>query len=187
PRRAAHCRTSAPFTSSKPRYAIRMVGPFRSRRTPAGVVSRFAGPSRGYSPAVRTTPHRGASFFPGNLHPTRTAQYPRRQSPTRGDGPMSAPGSVTCWLDGLRAGDAAAAQVLWEGYYSRLVGLAKQRLRGAAGGPADEEDVALSAFDSFCRGAARGRFPRLNDRDDLWQVLVLLTARKASDAIRAKR
>src|SRR5262245_22647587 len=100
---------------------------------------------------------------------------------------MSAPGSVTCWLDGLRAGDAAAAQVLWEGYYGRLVRLAKQRLRGAAGGPADEEDVALSAFDSFCRGAARGRFPRLNDRDDLWQVLVLLTARKAADAVRAKR
>ena len=34
---------------------------------------------------------------------------------------------------------------------------------------ADEEDVALSAFDSFCRGAEQGRFPRLDDRDDLWQ------------------
>jgi DNA-directed RNA polymerase specialized sigma24 family protein len=100
---------------------------------------------------------------------------------------MSAPGSVTCWLDGLRAGDPAAAQPLWDGYVRRLVGLARRRLRGAAPAAAGAEDVALSAFDSFCRGVARGRFPRLNDRDDLWQVLVLLTARKAADLLRAER
>jgi DNA-directed RNA polymerase specialized sigma24 family protein len=45
---------------------------------------------------------------------------------------------------------------------------------------ADEEDVALSAFDSFCRNAAQGRFPQLFDRDGLWKLLVLLTARKAA-------
>jgi DNA-directed RNA polymerase specialized sigma24 family protein len=100
---------------------------------------------------------------------------------------MSAPGSATCWLDGLRAGDAAAAQQLWEGYFRRLVGLARRRLRGAAPAAADAEDVALSAFDSFCRGAAQARFPRLDDRDDLWQVLVLLTARKAADLLRSER
>src|SRR5262249_15219134 len=33
--------------------------------------------------------------------------------------------------------------------------------------PADQEDVALSAFDSFYRAAEQGRFPRLHDRDDL--------------------
>ena len=48
---------------------------------------------------------------------------------------------------------------------------------------ADEEDVALSAFASFCRAAAQGRFPRLDDRDDLWQVLMMLTARKAINLI----
>jgi DNA-directed RNA polymerase specialized sigma24 family protein len=83
------------------------------------------------------------------------------------------------WIAQLKAGDAAAAERLWEGYFRRLVGLARQRLRGQPLAAADEEDVALSAFDSFCRGAERGRFPRLDDRDDLWQVLVLLTARKA--------
>jgi DNA-directed RNA polymerase specialized sigma24 family protein len=40
--------------------------------------------------------------------------------------------------------------------------------------------VALSAFNSFCRSARSGRFPQLGDRDDLWRLLVLLTARKAS-------
>ncbi len=39
--------------------------------------------------------------------------------------------------------------------------------------------MALSAFNSFFAGAGAGRFPKLNDRDDLWRVLVTLTARKA--------
>jgi DNA-directed RNA polymerase specialized sigma24 family protein len=92
---------------------------------------------------------------------------------------MSSPGSVTVWIAALRAGDPLGAQRLWEGYFHRLVGLARRKLLGRPRSAADEEDVALSAFDSFCRGAAQGRFPRLADRDDLWQLLVLLTARKA--------
>jgi hypothetical protein len=92
---------------------------------------------------------------------------------------MSSPGSVTAWIAALRAGDPLAAQQLWEGYFRRLVELARHKLRGRPRAAADEEDVALSAFNSFCRGAADGRFPRLSDRDDLWQLLVLLTARKA--------
>jgi DNA-directed RNA polymerase specialized sigma24 family protein len=52
---------------------------------------------------------------------------------------------------------------------------------------ADEEDVALSAFDSFCRGAERGRFPRLDDRGDLWQLLVVITVRKAYDLANHER
>ena len=41
--------------------------------------------------------------------------------------------------------------------------------------------MALSAFDSFCRGTGRGQFPQLGNRDDLWQLLALITARKAVD------
>ncbi len=37
---------------------------------------------------------------------------------------------------------------------------------------------------SFVRGAARQRFPKLQDRDDLWRILVTITARKA---VRFKR
>jgi DNA-directed RNA polymerase specialized sigma24 family protein len=87
--------------------------------------------------------------------------------------------SVTQWLEQLQAGDQAAAQKLWERYFHRLVGLARGKLEGAPRRAADEEDVALSAFDSFCRGAERGHFPRLEDRDNLWRLLVTLTVRKA--------
>src|SRR5262245_56875046 len=91
--------------------------------------------------------------------------------------------SVTIWLDKLRVGDSLAAQKLWQGYFHRLVGLARAKLRSLPRRSADEEDVALSAFDSFCRGVEVGRFPKLDDRDDLWQVLFMITERKAMDLI----
>src|SRR5688572_16833726 len=90
-------------------------------------------------------------------------------------------GSVTRWVEQLAAGDRDAAQRIWERYFRRLVGLARVRLGDLPRRAADEEDVVLSAFDSFCRGAERGHFPRLDDRDDLWALLVTITARKACD------
>ncbi len=102
----------------------------------------------------------------------------------RGAAPMSSSGSVTCWLGQLQAGDPAAARELWQRYFRRLVGLARKRLRGAPRRVADEEDVALSALDSFCRNAGEGRFPDLLDRDSLWRLLVVITARKAAHLLR---
>jgi DNA-directed RNA polymerase specialized sigma24 family protein len=94
--------------------------------------------------------------------------------------PMSSEGSVSHWIDQLRAGDPAAAECLWGRYFERLVALARIQLRGTPRRAADEEDVALSAFDSFCRGVERGRFPELLDRNSLWRLLVTITLRKAN-------
>jgi DNA-directed RNA polymerase specialized sigma24 family protein len=95
-------------------------------------------------------------------------------------------GSVTRWLGDLKGGDPRAAQRLWQHYFARLAHLARRKLRQAHRPPAvaDEEDAALSAFNSFCRGMAAGRFPQLDDRDDLWRLLVALTERKATDLLR---
>lgn len=90
-------------------------------------------------------------------------------------------GSVTYWIGQLKRGDARAAQALWERYFQKLVRLAQQKLQGAPRRAADEEDAALLAFDSFCRGVEQGRFPQLADRDNLWDLLVIITARKAID------
>src|SRR5215471_1494807 len=100
---------------------------------------------------------------------------------------MESDGSVTHWISLLKAGEHAAAQPLWEAYCRRLAALARHMLRAAPRRAADEEDVALSAFDSFCRGAEQDRFPQLHDRLDLWQLLVLLTARKAFDLTQHER
>jgi RNA polymerase sigma factor (sigma-70 family) len=98
-------------------------------------------------------------------------------------------GSVTHWLGTLQSGNLDAAQPLWERYFARLVRLAHARLRTRKGLRAaeDEEDAALSAFDSFCRAASEGRFPRLDDRQDLWRLLVAITERKAADQVRRAR
>jgi len=90
-------------------------------------------------------------------------------------------GSITRWLGDLKEGDQAAAQPLWERYFSRLVVVARGKLKRMRRTRADEdeEDAALSAFNSFCAGAAQGKFPKLADRDDLWRLLVVITARKA--------
>ena len=94
---------------------------------------------------------------------------------------MSSTGSVTTWVEQLRAGNRAAAQQLWERYFARLASLARRKLQGLRRGAADEEDVALSAFDSFSRGLEQGRFPQLGDRNNLWELLVFITVRKAID------
>lgn len=92
--------------------------------------------------------------------------------------------SVTTWIGQLKAGDHAAAERLWGEYFNRLVGLARVKLGDRPPRALDEEDVALSAFQSLCFGAARGRFPHLQDRDNLWRLLATITAKKALNVVR---
>jgi DNA-directed RNA polymerase specialized sigma24 family protein len=90
-------------------------------------------------------------------------------------------GSVTLWLGALRAGDPLAAHALWRRHFEALVRLARARLRARV--VAAAEDVAPRAFDSSDAGVARGRFPDIADRDDLWRLLVTLTARTATSQL----
>ena len=96
-------------------------------------------------------------------------------------------GSISRWIGPLKAGDDEAARELWRRYFTTLVRLARGHLGATRRAAADEEDVALSALDSFFAGMAAGRFPRLEDRDDLWRVLVTLTTRKAIDQVQHER
>jgi DNA-directed RNA polymerase specialized sigma24 family protein len=98
-------------------------------------------------------------------------------------------GSITRWIAGVKGGDHAAAQPLWERYFARMMELARARLRASRcrDAASDEEDAALSAFDSLCAGLARGQFPRLADRDDLWRLLVVITTRKVQAQARRQR
>jgi DNA-directed RNA polymerase specialized sigma24 family protein len=97
---------------------------------------------------------------------------------------VSQENSVTIWIGGVKAGDGADIQRLWDRYFQRLVRLAGARLPAHCRRAFDEEDIALSAFQSFCDRAGRGQFPRLNDRDDLWRLLATITVRKALDTMR---
>jgi DNA-directed RNA polymerase specialized sigma24 family protein len=100
---------------------------------------------------------------------------------------MSAVPPVTDWLNRLKDRDPAAAQKLWDCYFERLVRLARAKLQAVPRRAADEEDVALSAFDSFCRRAEHGQFNELLNRNHLWRLLATITARKALDQVNLER
>jgi DNA-directed RNA polymerase specialized sigma24 family protein len=90
------------------------------------------------------------------------------------------PGSITRWLQGLKAGRPEAVEAIWRRYYDRVLAVARGRLRqGPPQAVEDGEDVALSALHGLAAAAAGGRFERLDDRSDLWQLLAAITLKKA--------
>ena len=89
--------------------------------------------------------------------------------------------SISQWIAGAKQGDAAAQRALWQRYFAQLVRLARGHLDVRARRVSDEEDIVASVFESFFRAAKNGRFPDLNDRDDLWRLLLRMTVRKAID------
>lgn len=92
-------------------------------------------------------------------------------------------GSVTQFFGRLRTGDPAAAGALWERFFPRLVALARKTLAGRPQRVADADDAALSAFASFCVRVRRGEF-HISDRAELWNLLGVITARKARRQVR---
>lgn len=95
--------------------------------------------------------------------------------------------SISGWIRAIKDGDEDAAQRVWDHFFARLVVLARRKLPSALRRIVDEEDVVLSVFQTLFRRASEGRFPRLNDRHDLWQLLVTITERKASNKVRDER
>ncbi len=92
--------------------------------------------------------------------------------------------SVTLWIRDVKKGDQAAARKLWERYFDRLVKSAGWKMRDMARRVADEEDIALSVFHSLYQGGKAGRFEQLQNRDDLWRLLIAITNHKIVDQVR---
>jgi len=76
--------------------------------------------------------------------------------------------------------DESACAELWRAVYEPLVDIARRRIIGQNRRAADEEDVALSALNSFIHAAEAGRLNGIHDTTDLWRVLTTITARKAN-------
>ena len=87
---------------------------------------------------------------------------------------------VTLWLTQLREDDEDAATKLWNHFVDRIRGVARKKLNLESRRVYDDEDIAQSAFHSICAGVASGRFPELNDRNGLWQLIMVITSRKVS-------
>ncbi|MDR0328641.1 MAG: hypothetical protein LBI05_10140, partial [Planctomycetaceae bacterium] len=87
--------------------------------------------------------------------------------------------SPTYWLPALQQGNERAAERLWQEYFVKTVRLAKRHMTGLRLRAADEEDVALSAMNSFCR-MAQGREDPIADSTELWKLLATIVRRKAN-------
>lgn len=94
---------------------------------------------------------------------------------------MAAPGSVTLCIARVKAGDQAALQDVFNRFFDRLVGLARQQLRALPRpGAGDAEGAAQSAMAGFWLGLEKGQYPKLFDRKDLWHLLAAITVHKAA-------
>ena len=105
----------------------------------------------------------------------------KQSMPTPGS---SSDSSVVVWVERLKQGDSQAAFRLWDRYSQRMQKLGRVRLKRAPTAAFDEEDVALSAFDAFCRAVRDGRYSPVEGHDDLWPLLATITIRKANDRLK---
>ncbi|MEL6896406.1 MAG: ECF-type sigma factor [Planctomycetota bacterium] len=93
---------------------------------------------------------------------------------------------VTLWVRAMEDGDDAAATRLFGYCFPRLLRFARSRLPDRFRRSLDEEDVALSAFHSFCTAAAAGGLGTIENRDSLWKLLMCITARKGAQHLRSE-
>lgn len=91
---------------------------------------------------------------------------------------------VSLWIEQLAAADHDAAGRLWAHFCQRLMVFARSRMSPTTRRIYDEEDAAVSAFRSLCRGIEAQRFPDVGDRGNLWALLVVITSRKISNQFR---
>jgi len=92
--------------------------------------------------------------------------------------------SVSLLLRQLKRGDERASSEIWRRYIERLMPLARSKLQGLRTAAVDEEDILLSVFNRFFSAAREERFVQLENREDLWQILLVLTERRVADQYR---
>jgi DNA-directed RNA polymerase specialized sigma24 family protein len=115
----------------------------------------------------------------GDVVPVDDEHEPMTSEPACG--PPQGQGSVTRWIGAYGSGRTADARLVWDRYFTRMLGLAR-RIFGKAGLPrmvADEEDAAVGALASFCAGLRQGRFLDLKGRHELSRLLRQITKYKA--------
>ena len=93
---------------------------------------------------------------------------------------------ITVWLDRLKdETDADAVEKIWHSYYGHLINYARKKLGNVPRREFDEEDIVTDVLNKFFNDVRRDQFPKLEDRNDLWRILLVLTLRKVLQNIRA--
>jgi len=88
------------------------------------------------------------------------------------------PGSVTRWLDELKAGKTQAAEPIWKRYQAKLIAIATRQLEGNPDRSIDGEDIVQNSFSDVCLAIQNGKYTGIGDREDLWGVLYIATVNR---------
>jgi RNA polymerase sigma-70 factor (ECF subfamily) len=99
---------------------------------------------------------------------------------------MIASDSFAALVERLRADEDGAARDIHERYSRRLIALAHRQFEPRLARRIDPEDVVQSAFKSFFARHRDGTL-RVDDWDNLWRLLILITRRKCADRVQYHR
>ena len=97
------------------------------------------------------------------------------------------PGSITHWLSQLQAGQAQAAEPIWKRYQEKLVSIATQQLDENPDRSVDGEDLVQSSFGNVCLAVQNGKYPDIDNREDLWGLLYIATVNRVREHYRELR
>ena len=100
---------------------------------------------------------------------------------------MTTLGSVSRLIGDVRNGCDSAALALWNRFAPSLHAYARRRLVNSDTAAADDEDAVVTAFQSFLRRCSDGNYPALSSRDELWRLLVTITAHKVLNQVRGQK
>jgi DNA-directed RNA polymerase specialized sigma24 family protein len=97
--------------------------------------------------------------------------------------PNSQPGSVTNALHELHSPsqNEEAVRFLWERYFNRLCGFIEGQLYSRHKRINSADEVASDAFLALLDGVKQSRFHSVRNRDELWQMLTLIGARRSTN------
>jgi DNA-directed RNA polymerase specialized sigma24 family protein len=91
---------------------------------------------------------------------------------------MSSTEKILSCISHLKGISNEEAVRIWKDYFPRLLVFTQRRISSLPKRSFDEEDVALSAMNSFFRAQRLGRFELTADFGDLWPILVTIVSRK---------
>lgn len=87
----------------------------------------------------------------------------------------------------MRQGDPEAIRRLVERYFGKLRKLSQERIRRGKPIYEDGEDIAIQVLTSVCKKVEQGKYPDLQNRDDLWYLMIFIAHRMVIDRRRSRK
>ena len=93
-------------------------------------------------------------------------------------------GSITHWLQELKSGQSQAAEAIWLRYYPKLVLIASRRLTNNPDRAVEGADLVQSSFRNVCLAVIDGKYPDIENRVELWNLLYVATLNRVRQHFR---